>query len=332
MSSSTLLASSLALLTFAGSASAGTGITITITGTVEYNAINPGTLGQFAVDDAVTLQFELDSAVFTNGTNFPTRGYHIDQSSFVLSNGTNQIGLENPFPGTPYFVLRDNDPAVDGFLLSSNVENPFGVELDQTGNFGQFNSSFYVTYGGSMLPSLDILDALGTYDFTGLTVFNWTVDDGPFNPMGMIFEDMTIECTLVNPTTYCTGKVNSQGCTPFLTPDAGIASLSGGPFNVTAHNLLNNKPGMLFYGYGDNNVPLQGGTLCVQGPLTRTGVQMSGGSGSGTDCTGQMVLDLTSVVHPSTVPAMVYVQSWSRDPADPFGSSFSNGAAVFVCP
>ena len=67
-------------------------------------------------------------------------------------------------------------------------------------------------------------------------------------------------------------------------------------------------------------------------PLYRTGVQFSGGNPPPTDCSGQMQLDLTSVVHPTAVPAWVYVQSWSRDPADPFGSGLTNAAAVLVCP
>ena len=51
---------------------------------------------------------------------------------------------------------------------------------------------FGATYGGSLLSSLDILDAQGTYDFTGLTVFNWAIEDGPFSPLGMVFDDFTI--------------------------------------------------------------------------------------------------------------------------------------------
>jgi hypothetical protein len=39
---------------------------------------------------------------------------------------------------------------------------------------------------------LDILGALRNYDYTGLTVFNWTLDDGPYNAMGIDFAQMTI--------------------------------------------------------------------------------------------------------------------------------------------
>ena len=66
------------------------------------------------------------------------------------------------------------------------------MPLDQVGIFTDFLDNYSVTYTGDTLASLDILDALGTYDFTGLTVFNWTIDDGPFNAMGLIFSEMTI--------------------------------------------------------------------------------------------------------------------------------------------
>ena len=122
-----------------------------------------------------------------------TSGPEVDASSALVEYGST-IGLQNPFPAgqTPYFVIRDNDPAVDGFFVSTNVDFPLGTPIDQTGIFDQFVNNFSVTYTGDTLNSLDILDALGTYDFTGLTVFNWTVDDGPFQPLGIVFEQMTI--------------------------------------------------------------------------------------------------------------------------------------------
>jgi hypothetical protein len=189
-----------------------------------------------------------------------------------------------------------------------------------------------VTYAQTTLPSLDILDALGTYDYTGLQVFNWTIDDGPVNPLGIVFTDMLIETLPTGPTVYCQGKLNTQGCTPSLASDAGLPSLSGGPWNVTATSLLNNKTGIFFYGFGQNNVPFQGGTLCVQPPVTRTPVQNSGGNPPPDDCSGQMVLDLTLTIPAALVPEFVDVQAWARDPADVFGSSLSNALEVLVCP
>jgi len=191
---SSLLCSA-AFAAFATPAEAGVSVRVTITGEVEFNQVNPGQLGQVNVGETAVMSFLLDSDVFDNSLSFPTRGYVINQDSFQIEFDSTTIGLQSPLPpgAPPFFVLRDNDPAVDGFFIARSTDFPIGVPIAQTGGFGQFINNFSVTYGGSDLSSLDILDALGTYDFTGLTVFNWTIDDGPFNPVGMIFQEMTIE-------------------------------------------------------------------------------------------------------------------------------------------
>lgn len=190
-----MLIGAMALL--AGPVLAGTPVMVTVTGEVEYNQIGAPPLGNVMAGEPVTMSFVVDSDIFDDSMVFPTRGYAIDPWSFSLAFSTVEIGLQDPFPATetPYFVLRDNDPAVDGFFIATNVNNPFGfgLPLDQTGIFDQFAASFRVTYVGDTLSSLNILDALGTYDFDGLTVFGFGIDDGPFEyVMFIIFEQMTI--------------------------------------------------------------------------------------------------------------------------------------------
>jgi hypothetical protein len=174
-------------------------VTVTANGVVEFNQINDGFLGNVNPGDAVTMTFTVDSGNFLDSPNFPTRGYEIDQSSFSLAFNGSPITLQNPFPSgeTPWFVIRNDDPAVDGFFVATSVDFPVGVPLDQAGAIEQFRNNFSVTYEGSTLNSLDVLDALGFYDFSGLTVFNWTVDDGPFQPLGMVFSDLTISASVV---------------------------------------------------------------------------------------------------------------------------------------
>lgn len=169
-------------------------VEVFVTGVVEFNLIGAPPLGNVEQGDPAMLRFVVDSTSFVNGASFPTRGYDIDQSSFLFDLGSASIDLQSPFPAgaTPYFVIRNDDPAVDGFLISTNVAFPVGVPLDQAGGSGQFTNDFSVTYGGATLPSLDILDAVGSYDFTGLTVFNWTIDDGPVNALGIVFSTLSI--------------------------------------------------------------------------------------------------------------------------------------------
>jgi hypothetical protein len=201
-----------ALPLLAGAATAGTKYEVRIIGKVEYNQVSSGFLGGVAANEAVTLSFRVDSDDFINSPNFPTRGYTIDKSTWLLQFQSGALGLQSPYSGfNPMFVLRNNDPAVDGFLVSDNVDNPFPVPLAQNGSFGAFALSFYATYGGALLPSLDIADAVGTYDFTGLTVFNYTIDDGPFNPVGLIFDKFTITEVLQGATTVYGCGVNPAG-------------------------------------------------------------------------------------------------------------------------
>ncbi len=174
----------------------GTPVLVEVNGFVEFNQINDPPLGNVSDGADATISFMLDTDLFADGAMFPTRGYQINNASFELAIDAESLGLQMPFPAgqRPYFILRDNDPAVDGFFLDVNPDAgfPAGLPLEQLGIFGQFMCNFSVTYGGSTLGSLDLLDAVGTYDFTGLTVFNFTIDDGAFNAMGLIFEQMTI--------------------------------------------------------------------------------------------------------------------------------------------
>ena len=186
------LVASTALL--ASAPAAGTEYDVTITGTVDFNGISSGVFGSMVPGEPVSLAFRVDSDDFVNSGAFPTRGYFILEDSWTLSIPGTTVPLEDPYSGAgAKFVIRDNDPGVDGFLVSDNVNFPVGVPLDEPGIFGPFEHAFQVTYPQTFLPSLDIADAVGTYDFTGLSVFNWTIDDGPFNPAGFLFAELTIE-------------------------------------------------------------------------------------------------------------------------------------------
>ncbi len=170
-----------------------TPVLVEIRGDVYFNGINEGTLSGVNAGETVTYSFTVDSENFVNGS-FPTRGYAINLDSFALNfSGGTSIGLNPGFAGPAYFVLRDNDPAVDGFFLSQGLDYPSGMPLAQAGRFGDFAASFSVAYPQDFLPSLDILDAVGFYDYTGLSVFGMGIDDGPIEGvLGIDFVSMTI--------------------------------------------------------------------------------------------------------------------------------------------
>ena len=166
----------------------------TITGQVQFNGIGDPPLGDVGPGDSVAMSFLVDPDNFVDGVPGDTRGYEIDQPSFSLTfDGSLSLGLQDPFPGgqTPFFTLVDGFPVSDGFFVSTSPFSPGGVPLEQA----PFNANLSLGYEGDTLASLDILDALGTYDFDGLTSFGfnlWSI--APDNvAMDIDFEQMTLE-------------------------------------------------------------------------------------------------------------------------------------------
>ena len=136
-------------------------------------------------------------------------------------------------------------------------------------------------------------------------------------------------------TTYCTGKVNSQGCLTAIAFDGAPSASSGAGFDVAAVNLVPNTNGLLFYGTsGPAATPFQGGFLCVAAPITRTSVQSSGGAGP---CSGALSFDFNAHVPTSGNAALVgganvWAQYWSRDPASPSTTNLTDAVTAVICP
>jgi hypothetical protein len=149
-------------------------VNVTAMGTVVWNGIPEPPLSGVGAGEQVTMSFNVDSSNFVEGIPGDTRGYEIDHASFMLSfSGGVTQGLLSPFPGgqTPYFTLVEGFPVSDGFFVAISAVSPGGVPLEQE----DYKFNLDLGYEGSTLTSLDILDALGVYDFTGLTRFGLTL-------------------------------------------------------------------------------------------------------------------------------------------------------------
>jgi hypothetical protein len=141
----------------------------------------------------------------------------------------------------------------------------------------------------------------------------------------------------VTPTTYCTPKLTSQGCTPVVSW-TGSASLSGpDDFHLVAAPVLNQKFGLYVWGFAAHASPFVGGTLCIEPPFVRGAGLNSGGSPSGNDCTGaynwhfsQAYMALKGL----TAGDILYAQAWGRDPgfAPPNNSQLSNAIVFQIAP
>lgn len=140
-------------------------------------------------------------------------------------------------------------------------------------------------------------------------------------------------------TIYCTAKANSQLCTPTIGFDGGPSVTLASPFNITASQMLNKKFGLLFYSFQPSGAPFQGGVLCCHLPIRRTSVQDSGGSVSGTDCTGTYSFDFNALIQSGFDPNLVMgtvvcAQYWARDPQDlsGFGTSLTDAVTFPIYP
>jgi hypothetical protein len=137
------------------------------------------------------------------------------------------------------------------------------------------------------------------------------------------------------PFIYCTAKFNSLLCSPAI-GFAGVPSIGGTQFDITATNVLSNKTGLLFYGYGSAAAPFQGGVMCVASPRTRTPSQNSGGTPGGGDCTGTFTFDMLGHVLSGADPQLlvgqqVNCQYWSRDPQDAFTTNTTDAVEFVIC-
>jgi len=184
-------------LSAAGIATADT-VKVTVTGSVDYNVIGGDMGGSSGTPSGtpVTMSFNVDSDDFLNSATFPTRGYPVDLNSFSMKVGSVNVPISNPQPdgSTPYFVIRNNDPAVDGFFLSPGVDFAYPVTVTIPGLVPDHDLEFTRTFADAApLSSLNILDAVGTYDASNLSVYYWSI--GRFGNPGAeyAYENMTIE-------------------------------------------------------------------------------------------------------------------------------------------
>jgi hypothetical protein len=137
---------------------------------------------------------------------------------------------------------------------------------------------------------------------------------------------------------YCTAKTNSLGCVPSIGFLGAPSATSASPFTIRASLVLNQKVGLLFYGYSQLVTPFQGGYFCASTPVRRTPVQNSNGSAlPANDCSGVFTYDFNARIQSGADPLLVVgtefdAQYWSRDPASASTTGLTDAVSFHVGP
>ena len=231
-----------------------------------------------------------------------------------LSSSSHPVGVQSCDP----LVLLSWNPAIDN---ESGVAH-YGILIDTT----PVSTPSNTMWPSTTLAQVMINSSNGWYFH--VRAFDQAGNGGPTAHYGPIYID-------TDPTTtYCTPKMNSQGCLPAI-GSSGSPSLASSSLVVTASNVLNNKVGLLFWGYAQSNNPFQGGIKCVASPTKRTPTQGSGGNPPPDDCSGAYAFTFDSAYMANKGIGLgdtIFCQWWSRDPSAPFTTGLTNALAFTVCP
>lgn len=148
---------------------------VQMTSSVAETDHSSGIAGVMPVGSPVVMSFTVDSNNYLNSPLYPTRGYVIDPASFNLN--ANGVDIAVTMPAPTYFVLRNNDPKVDGVFLGDTVDE----FMDFTATVPGLSDTFYFNYhqtwlGGNQFSSLDIADAVGTLGAKNLSVYQMDLE------------------------------------------------------------------------------------------------------------------------------------------------------------
>jgi glycosylphosphatidylinositol phospholipase D len=279
-------------------------------------------------------------------------------------NGTNSgrvllIDGRQLFAGSPVPLINWNGPAANlnygsavGLIDDINNDGRPDIAIGATGYqnpTGSGNEGAVFLYSGeSLLPIGTLVGPPNGVLGDGIASTGEDFDsDGAFDLLvaGAVGDSVATNGGRVfaarvfpnQPRAYCTGKTNSLGCVPSMTWQGSASLSSTAPFLLRAINVLNQKSGLVFYGFRSAQQPFSGGFLCVQSPTIRSASVSSGGSTSGNDCSGVISIDFNPIAQAGATPGLtlgneIYAQVWSRDPAGVGTTSLSDGLHFLLNP
>jgi hypothetical protein len=179
------LAASLALLACAGAAHAQAQYQVRIIGSVEDNNFAAGTFAGVPQGAPVETRMVVNSASFVDSPSFPgrARGYDIVPGTLEFRAGS--VVARQRGTGPVRFGVRNNDPRADGLFLTQGADFPTGLPIE-TGTTGVFGVAWHHTFNrippapstapDPTLTDLSMAGTVGTWDFSNLSVYNYTLE------------------------------------------------------------------------------------------------------------------------------------------------------------
>jgi len=260
-------------------------------------------------------------------------------TQFQPSYASAQLEADKLWPGILWLLQRPL--SLSGHVRDACSGAALAAQIDFSGvNFvnGELNTS------GGLFGRYQATLPAGAYT-ARFSAAGFVTQDIPITVTATSAQLLDVALTpLAVANTYCTAKLNSLGCSPSIAAAGTPSATASSGFTLSASQVRNNKAGLLFYGTsGAASAPFQGGILCVAAPIKRTPGIHSGGSASGSDCSGTYAIDFNAFARGalggSPLPALslpgtsVDCQFWGRDPGFPApdNTTLSNGMHFTIC-
>jgi hypothetical protein len=154
---------------------------------------------------------------------------------------------------------------------------------------------------------------------------------------GLRHAEVLFACSRALPTSYCTSKTNSLGCTPSMVWNGTASLSSSAAFTCSCFNAINQTSGLFFYAQHAERDVVPGRHDVRRHSSAANAAPQRGWERDRADCTACSRSDFKTYLQSGVDPTLVagsevFLQCWARDPASPSTTSLSNAVRFLVNP